>query len=221
MMNFAKQSIPLDSAAFPLTVSMEPGTTLLKEVTVKADRIRQQGDTITYNVGSFAQAQDRTIGDVLKRMPGIDVSSSGKIKYQGEDINKFYIEGTDLLGGKYGLATNGISHDDVGAVEVMENHQPVEVLSGIAFSDKAAINLKLKNKAKAAWSIHGDAGGGWSWQPEGAVWDGELFAMCAMPGFQNITTFRTNNTGEDLSGSNTDFFATGHGTGLSLSLIHI
>lgn len=215
MMNFAKQSIPLDSAAFPLTVSMEPGTTLLKEVTVKADRIRQQGDTITYNVGSFAQAQDRTIGDVLKRMPGIDVSSSGKIKYQGEDINKFYIEGTDLLGGKYGLATNGISHDDVGAVEVMENHQPVEVLSGIAFSDKAAINLKLKNKAKAAWSIHGDAGGGWSWQPEGAVWDGELFAMCAMPGFQNITTFRTNNTGEDLSGSNTDFFATGHGTGLS------
>lgn len=215
MMSFAKQSIPLDSVSFPLTVYLEKGATILKEVTVKADRIREQGDTITYNVGSFAQQQDRSIGDVLKRMPGIDVANNGKIQYQGEDINKFYIEGSDLLGGKYGIATNGISHEDVGAVEVMENHQPMQVLSGISFSDKAAINLKLKNKAKATWTFHGDAGGGWSWQPEGAIWDGELFAMAVMPGFQNITTLRTNNTGENLSSSSTDFFADRRQTGLS------
>ena len=215
MMSFAKRSIPLDSVSFPLTVHMEPGTTLLKEVTVKADRIREQGDTITYNVSSFSQQQDRSIGDVLRRMPGIDVANNGRIQYQGEDINKFYIEGSDLLGGKYGIATNGISHEDVGAVEVMENHQPMQVLSGISFSDKAAINLKLKNKAKATWTFHGDAGGGWSWQPECAVWDGELFAMAVMPGFQNITTMRTNNTGENLSSSSTDFFADRRQTGLS------
>lgn len=215
MMSFPKQSIPLDSVSFPLTVYLEPGTTLLKEVTVKADRIREQGDTITYNVGSFAQQQDRSIGDVLKRMPGIDVANNGKIQYQGEDINKFYIEGSDLLGGKYGIATNGISHEDVGAVVVMENHQPMQVLSGISFSDKAAINLKLKNKAKATWTFHGDAGGGYSWQPEGVIWDGELFAMAVMPGFQNITTLRTNNTGENLASSSTDFFADRRQTGLS------
>ena len=215
MMSFARQSMPLDNVEFPLTVRMEPGTTLLKEVSVKADRIREQGDTISYRVGSFAQAQDRSIGDVLKRMPGIDVAKSGKIQYQGEDINKFYIEGADLLGGKYGIATNGISHEDVGAVEVMENHQPMQVLSGIAYSNKAAINLKLKNKAKATWSFHGDAGGGYSWEPAGAIWDGELFAMAVMPGFQNITTLRTNNTGENLSSSETDFFAENRQTGLS------
>lgn len=215
MMSFAKRTIPLDSVSFPLTILLEPGTMQLKEVTVKADRIREQGDTISYTVGSFAQAQDRSIGDVLKRMPGINVESSGKIQYQGEDINKFYIEGSDLLGGKYGIATNGISHEDVGAVEVMENHQPMQVLSGITFSDKAAINLKLKNKAKATWSFHGDAGGGYSWQPEGAIWDGELFAMAVMPDFQNITTFKTNNIGEDLSAQATDFFASRRGTDLS------
>ncbi len=215
MMSFTKKTVPLDSVSFPLTVLLEPGTTLLKEVTVKADRIREQGDTITYNVGSFAQQQDRSIGDVLKRMPGIDVANNGKIQYQGEDINKFYIEGSDLLGGKYGIATNGVSHEDVGAVEVMENHQPMQVLSGVSFSDKAAINLKLKNKAKATWSFHGDAGGGYSWQPDGAIWDGELFAMAAMPNFQNITTFKTNNIGEDLSAQATDFFASRRGTGLS------
>ncbi|MDE5629123.1 MAG: hypothetical protein K2I69_06130, partial [Muribaculaceae bacterium] len=101
------------------------------------------------------------------------------------------------------------------AVEVMENHQPMQVLSGISFSDKAAINLKLKNKAKATWSFHGDAGGGYSWEPDGAIWDGELFAMAVMPNFQNITTFKTNNIGEDLSAQATDFFASRRGTDLS------
>ncbi len=214
MMNFEKKVIPLEGVTFPLNVYLRPGTTVLKEVTVKADKIREQGDTIKYNVGSFAQSQDRSIGDVLKRMPGINVDKSGKIKYQGEDINKFYIEGSDLLGGKYGIATNGINHEDVGAVEVMENHQPMQVLSGISFSDKAAINLKLKNKSKATWTFHGDAGGGYSWQPGGAIWDGELFAMAVMPGFQNITTLKTNNIGEDLLVQKTDFFAARRGTDL-------
>ncbi|MDE6521924.1 MAG: carboxypeptidase-like regulatory domain-containing protein [Muribaculaceae bacterium] len=215
MMSFAKKTIPLDSVSFPIVVELEPGSTLLKEVTVKADRIREQGDTLSYHVGSFAQEQDRSIGDVLKRMPGINVESSGKIQYQGEDINKFYIEGSDLLGGKYSIATNGISHEDVGAVEVMENHQPMQVLSGLSFSDKAAINLKLKNKAKATWTFHGNVGGGYSWQPKGAIWDGELFAMAVMPGLQNITTFKTNNIGEDLTSQATDFFAGRRGTDLS------
>lgn len=212
MMNFTKKSIPVDSVSFPLTVYMEPGTTLLKEVTVKADRIREQGDTITYYVNGFAQSHDRSIGDVLKRMPGINVDKSGKIQYQGEDINKFYIEGSDLLGGRYGVATNGINHEDVGAIEVMENHQPMQVLTGISFSDKAAINLKLKEKAKAAWSYRGNAGGGYSWQPEGALWNGEVFAMAILPAFQHITTVRTNNTGEYLSA--TDFFSSERSTGL-------
>ncbi|MDE5795724.1 MAG: hypothetical protein K2H75_01305, partial [Muribaculaceae bacterium] len=46
------------------------------------------------------------------------------------------------------------------------------------------------------------------------IWDGDLFAMAAMPNFQNITTFKTNNIGEDLSAQVTDFFASHRGTEL-------
>ncbi len=215
MISFAKQKVALDGAKYPLTVALEPAAFQLKEVAVKAERIREQGDTITYSVGSFAQKQDRSIGDVLKRMPGIDVAKSGKIQYQGEDINKFYIEGSDLLGGRYGIATNGINHEDVGSVEVMENHQPMQVLSGLAFSEKAAINLKLKNRSKATWTFHGDAGAGVSAQPEGLAWDGELFAMAIMSSFQNITTLKTNNIGENLAAQANDFFSGLRNTDLS------
>lgn len=215
MMGYTRQSISLDSVAMPLTVEMEAGGIKLKEVAVHADRIREQGDTIAYRVGSFAQDRDRSIGDVLKRMPGIDVAQSGKIQYQGKDINKFYIEGSDMLGGKYGVATNGINHEDVSEVEVMENHQPMQVLAGLSFSDKAAINLKMKSKAKASWSGYGDLGAGYSQQPEEATWEAKLFALAVMPKFQSLTLVESNNTGTDLRSRVVDFFSSGRGTGLS------
>ncbi|MDE6225903.1 MAG: TonB-dependent receptor [Muribaculaceae bacterium] len=192
---------------YPINIVMEDEALQLQEVVVKADRIRENGDTITYNVGSFAQKQDRTIGDVLKRMPGIDVSNSGKIQYQGIDINKFYIEGNDLLEGKYGIATNGISHTDIGAVEVMENHQPMQVLRGLSFSDQAAINLKMKNKSKATLLAHGTIGGGWSQQPKGALWQGDIFTMMVTGRYQMITTFKGNNSGLNLSDQSIDFIS--------------
>ena len=55
----------------------------LKEVNVKAQKIRQEGDTVNYLVGAYQQQGDRVIGDVLKRMPGIEVADNGKIKYNG------------------------------------------------------------------------------------------------------------------------------------------
>lgn len=153
MMGFAKESVPLDSVSFPLTVSLSEGAIQLKEVAVKADRIREQGDTISYNVGSFAQQQDRSIGDVLRRMPGIDVAKSGKIQYQGEDINKFYIEGSDLLGGKYGVATNGISHEDVCRCSPMPANQNISTISACGLT-RCHRHPKAKNNYNKSLWLH-------------------------------------------------------------------
>lgn len=214
MIGMKTYTAPLSEEMTKLDIRMEEDTQELKEVIVKAGRIRENGDTVTYRVSGFAQKQDRSIGDVLQRMPGIDVASNGKIQYQGVDINKFYIEGSDLLGGKYGIATNGISHDAIGAVEVLENHQPMQVLSGLSFSDQAAINLKLKDKAKATWLLNGHIGGGWSNQPKEGLWNGEAFLMAVMANYQAITTVKSNNTGMDLRNQVIDFLSGGRGTNL-------
>lgn len=202
---FKTYTAPLDTTSTELTILLENGTLALKEVVVKGEAIRTKGDTVVYSVGSFAQAQDRSIGDVLKRMPGIDVEESGRIKYQGADINRFYIEGGDLLGGKYGIATNGISHDDVGAVEVLENHQPLQVLQGFARTDQAAINLKLKNHAKATFTGHGMGGGGWTDSPKGGVWTADLFGMMIKGAYQMITVAKSNNIGVRVADELKDF----------------
>lgn len=68
-------------------------------------RIRRLGDTLSYEVNSFAKDENRSIGDVLKRLPGTEVSESGGIKYQGKSISKFYIDGDDLLEDRYNIGT--------------------------------------------------------------------------------------------------------------------
>ena len=48
----------------------------LKEVTIKSKPITVSEDTLRYSVNTFKSAGDRTIGDLLKKLPGIEVTES-------------------------------------------------------------------------------------------------------------------------------------------------
>lgn len=174
------------------TVSSQQQT--IREAKVAADPIKRGGDTLTYYVSQFKEETDRSIGDVLKKMPGIEVSSSGGIKYNGRSINKFYIEGLDMLGGKYGIATNNIQASDIASVEVYEGHQPIHVLQDRVKSDEAALNLKLKQGVKGTWNGILELGGGYA----PALWTGSFTPMMFSQHFQTILTYKTNNTGNDV-----------------------
>ena len=63
----------------------------------------------------------------------IDVLPDGKILYQGKPINKYYIEGLDLLEGKYNLANKNLPYNQVSKVQILENHQPIKVLDSLVF----------------------------------------------------------------------------------------
>lgn len=190
-MGYRRQSVPANAGR--MLVLLTPETTDIREVTIRAPRLSFRGDTVSYNVSRFTEAQDRSIADVLRKMPGIEVAKSGEIRYNGQPINNFYIEGLDMLDGRYKQATNNIAPQDVASVEVMENHQPIKALKDIVFSDRAAINLRLKPHAKARWT--GTLRGGAGWSP--ALWNGALFAMRIGARGQSMVNLKTDNTGQN------------------------
>lgn len=187
------------------TVTMVESVEMLRTVTVTQRRIRESGDTLTYSVGSFKQAQDRSIEDVIRRMPGIDVKPSGAIEYQGKEIIKFYIEGLDLMGGKYSLASGNISADKVKDVQVLENHQSVKSLRGIQYEERAAMNIVLKDEERSVWSALVEAGGGYAERNEGFLYDNRLMAMQFGRKFQTMMVYKGNDTGTDISNELNDF----------------
>ncbi len=188
---------------------VEEKVTELREIVVKERKMWGGRDTINYAVAAFASQKDVTIGDVLKKLPGIDVKESGEIVYRGKSINKFYIENMDLLQGRYGIATNNIPAKDVATIQVMENHQPVKALEDIQHSDRAAINLKLKPEAKGTYTTTAKLGAGWGLSDDGnPSWEGELAVMYFGKKRQHISTLKSNNTGHDLTHELTQFNST-------------
>ena len=191
-LGYAPQTCDISTDNRPLFIELERKDFKLEEVIVSPQKIIARRDTITYTVSAFSSEEDRTIGDVLKKIPGIEVAENGKIRFQGQDINKFYIEGSDLLGGRYSLATNNISYKDVSTVDIMENHQPIKALEDVVFSGSPALNIKLKDDAKSRWAGTLKGGGG---MPK--LWVAEAFAMRFKPKIQTLETYKGNNTGNE------------------------
>ncbi len=122
----------------------------LQTVTVKDNRprLKTSGDTLSYKVSDFSSPQDRVIGDVIRKLPGIEMDDAGKIKYNGKPISNLYIGGDNLLDDKYNIATKTIPHGVVDQVQVMENHQPIKLLKNKVLSEDVALNLTFKKNAK-------------------------------------------------------------------------
>jgi len=175
----------------------------LSEVEIRSrPKIRSSNDTLSYDVESFAKPEDRTIGDVLKRMPGIEVEENGQIKYNGKDISNFYMDGDDLLNDRYATGTKTIPHDMVKDIEVLQNHQPIEVLRGKSISDQVALNLTIKEEAKLKLSGQAKIGGG---IPD--LYDVELNTMLFNKKHKSLNVVKGNNIGVDLATELTSFNA--------------
>ncbi|MDP2236237.1 MAG: hypothetical protein Q8J88_07380 [Bacteroidales bacterium] len=165
----------------------------LETYTVRASPIERRGDTLSYLVGSFTEKSDRSIADVLRRMPGIEVEPSGQILYQGLPIQKFYVEGLDLMDSRYAMVSNNMPHQSVSTVEVLENHQPIRVLEEKVASHQASLNIKLKNNITTTGKAHLGAG------MSPFLWDANITPMTFTSNFQFLTSYQTNNIGKDIS----------------------
>ena len=160
--SYEKESerVTLKDKVTKLDMILTPKSISLKEVTVKPDPLRQKGDTLTHNLASFLGKGDVTLEDGLKRLPGVDVAQSGAISYMGKPISQFNIEGLDMLGGKYNLATRNIPADYVTNVEIVRNHHSRRVERDVP-SNEVSMNIKLSKKAKLKPFGQEEAGAGY------------------------------------------------------------
>lgn len=162
----------------------------LKEITVKAKHVIKKGDTLSYLVKPFAREQDRTINEVIRRIPGIEVEPSGKILYEGTPISNLYVEGMDLMEDRYSLLTDNLPYDKVSTVEVITNHEPVKILQKYSTSGKVALNLRLRNKTTLTGNA--ELAGGIPYFTHKV----NLTPILFQPTLQSLFSFQSNNSGE-------------------------
>jgi len=191
-LNYSNQQLWVSTKSHVENFTLYPDVKEIKEVSVKAPGITQRGDTISYSVGVFASKKDQVIADVINKMPGLEVEPDGRILYQGTPIRKYYIEGLDLLEGRYNLANNNLPARSVASVQVLENHEPIKLLRNITATDKASLNIKLERNI----TLTGKAQLGAGLTP--LLWNANITPMLFNKKQQVICSYQANNTGKDV-----------------------
>ena len=159
------QQIELDlnlSEDFEKNFVLEEQAEALDEVEIVYEMpVTIKGDTIVYNADSFNTGSEKKLGDVLKNLPGIEVTDDGTIEVEGKEITKITVEGKDFFDGDSKLATQNLPANAVGKVEVLRNFTENNQLRNVTNNeDNIAINISLKSGKDKFWfgEILGGAG---------------------------------------------------------------
>lgn len=145
----------------PINVTMKESREALKASTVSTSMATVRNDTIRYTAAAVVQKEDKVLGDMLQRLPGIQVSETGRVTYNGIGINRLYVEGRNILDNDYHLATKNLDIKAIKAVNIYENHQPIKVLRNIVQTRSAALDIELEDNARDSWLLNSTLQGGY------------------------------------------------------------
>ncbi|WP_299015728.1 hypothetical protein [uncultured Polaribacter sp.] len=120
----------------------------LEEVVVKAKRrFYQKKDTIGYIASEYMDGTERKVKDLLKKLPQIEVNErNGIVRYKGKEIETITLDGDNLFGRNYAIATKNINADIIKAVEAIDNYEENVLMKGISSGGKVSLNLILKER---------------------------------------------------------------------------
>jgi hypothetical protein len=167
---YKSQQVKLDNAGSVYSFRLEQEIKILEDVVVKNRPVADMhGDTLSYLVRNFSTEEDRTIADVLKHLPGLEIANDGAIYFNGKKIENLYIEGDDVMDGRYGMATKVIKKELIKSVDIINHHQPINVLKNKVFTDNIAVNLVLQNGNSLKLSATSQAGVGLPAQMEASI----------------------------------------------------
>lgn len=195
-LGFQKYTLPLLNTDSLIKVTLLRTENQLKTVIVKGRKpyLKINGDTLSYNAKDFISDRDRTISEVISRIPGIEISTDGKISYNGKGISNFYIDGDNLLDDKYNIATRSIPANVLDKVQILENHQPIKILRNNVVNENVAMNIIIKEDAKLKLIGNEDLGAG---LPEKYYIN--LNAIKLNKKIKSINYLKANNASVDLS----------------------
>lgn len=154
-----------------------------------------KGDTIVYDADSFTNGTEDKLGDVLQKLPGVEVNDDGDITVEGQVVEKVQVEGKDFFEGDSRLATKNIPADAVSKVQVLKNYNNQSQLKGLGNDqDRYVINIKLKEGKKKFWFGEATVGAGYGGEAERyliqpkAFYYSEDFSVNILTDFNNLGT---------------------------------
>ena len=117
-------------------------------------------DTIIFNAASFQVGQNQMLEDLLKRMPGMEVTKDGTVKYNGETIQKITVGGKTFFFDDPKMALKNLPAKVVDKVKVIDKVSDSEQFTGVATDREKVMDLEFKQEFQKGWFGNATAGAG-------------------------------------------------------------
>ena len=130
---------------------MEDIGVTLKGVEVKGETppVVVKKDTLEINASTLKVKENSVVEDLLKKVPGVEVSKDGTITTQGETIKKVRVDGKDFMGSDPLLATRNLPADMVDKIQIIDDMSEQSKFSGVDDGNREKIlNIVTKNGVK-------------------------------------------------------------------------
>lgn len=144
-------------------LELSDGSIELGEAVVvgKAPEVTVKNDTVEYNADSYKVAEGSMLEDLLKKMPGVEVSSDGKVTVNGKEIKKIMVDGKEFFTNDPKVASKNLPAEMVEKIQVYDRKSDMTMMTGFDDGDEeATINLTVKPGMKQGWFGNAFAGYG-------------------------------------------------------------
>lgn len=143
------------------TIHLQREVNALDEVVISAViPIKIKKDTVAFNTKAFKVKQDDNVGDLIKKLPGIEVEADGTVNAHGQVITKILVDGKEFFSSDPQIALQNLSADALESIEIIDESSDDARVSGVRDGEKhKVLNLVLKEGKK--FGFFGKVGAGY------------------------------------------------------------
>jgi hypothetical protein len=119
-----------------------------------------RGDTIEYNADSYKTLPSAVVEDLIKKLPGAEVDSDGKITINGKEIKKIYVDKKEFFSTDPKVASRNLPAEMVDKIQVWDKRSDMAEMTGFDDGEEeSVINLTVKPGMKQG--LFGNASAGY------------------------------------------------------------
>jgi len=129
-------------------IELEKNTVFsIEEVKISASPVKIKKDTIEFNASAIKVRPDSKIEELLKQIPGVEISNEGKITVNGKEVDQIMINGKPFFDKDGKIALQNLPADIIKNIQFTTTKTKEEELSGkAAKSNNTTINFNIDEK---------------------------------------------------------------------------
>lgn len=115
------------------TVNLSPDAIMLKGATIVSNvaKVVLKEDTFIYNAAAYRTPEGSVVEELVKKIPGAEVSDDGTIKINGKTVKKVLVDGKEFMTGDTKTAMKNLPTSIVEKVKAYDEKSDLARVSGI------------------------------------------------------------------------------------------